>query len=214
MTMTDAIGRIQQIQTTLTHLSRPAAAANSATVFAEKLSAAATAGIPASGSTAVGANTEIPTGSVTGSDVVATAKKYLGVPYVFGGEDANGVDCSGLVQRVFKDLGIDVPRLVSGQSTLGTEVASLKDAKPGDLIVNDTGGHIAIYLGDNKILYAPKPGDRVKINDVYYPESQIVTIRRVVPSEAPAGSAPASVTGTQNDLQTAALRSLLSGASR
>lgn len=102
-----------------------------------------------------------------------------------------------------------MPRLVSGQSTLGTEVASLKDAKPGDLIVNDNGGHISIYLGDNKILYAPKPGDKVKINEIYFPESEIVTIRRLVPSETPAVSA--SRGAASSDLATAALRSALAG---
>jgi cell wall-associated NlpC family hydrolase len=191
----------------------------------------ATGTAPATGT--AGAKATAPTGAplpgasgITGDAIVETAKKYLGVPYELGGEDANGIDCSGLVQRVMKDLGVDVPRLVSGQSTLGTEVKSLKDAKPGDLIVNDNGGHISIYLGDNKILYAPKPGDRVKINSVYFPESEIVTIRRVAPEQAVAAAtaalaapavsgaaAPAGVTGT-TDLATAALRSsLMSGGS-
>jgi cell wall-associated NlpC family hydrolase len=231
MSMTDVLGRVQQIQATITQLSPGAArtttasSTSSATTFASALaeagSATATTGASAT-QTASGTAAAVKTGSslpgasgLTGNAIVETAKKYLGVPYVLGGEDANGIDCSGLVQRVMKDLGVDVPRLVSGQSTLGTEVKSLKDAKPGDLIVNDGGNHISIYLGDNKILYAPKPGDRVKINSVYFPESDIVTIRRVAPDKAAAAataalSATAASAGTR-DITTAALRNLMNG---
>jgi peptidoglycan DL-endopeptidase CwlO len=235
MSMTDVLGRIQQIQATITQLSPGAAGstgtsrtgASTATTFASALAevesttaAAGTSAAPATGAPgATGATgATVPgAGGLTGDAIVETAKKYLGVPYVLGGEDASGIDCSGLVQRVMKDLGVDVPRLVSGQSTLGTEVKSLKDAKPGDLIVNDNGGHISIYLGDNKILYAPKPGDKVKINTVYFPESEIVTIRRVAPEKtvAAATAALSATAGTAGatDITTAALRSLLNGGS-
>ena len=54
---------------------------------------------------------------VGGDQVVADARRYLGVPYVWGGTDpAKGLDCSGLVQRVYKDLGIDLPRVSQGQA--------------------------------------------------------------------------------------------------
>ncbi|WP_108252656.1 C40 family peptidase [Planctomonas deserti] len=258
MSIADVLGRVQQIQSTITQLSpglsggtaRSSTGSSSATTFAgalaqaESATGAAAGGAPgaaaaagAAGATlatgSAGAKATAPTGAalpgasgITGDAIVETAKKYLGVPYELGGEDANGIDCSGLVQRVMKDLGVDVPRLVSGQSTLGTEVTSLKDARPGDLIVNDNGGHISIYLGDNKILYAPKPGDRVKINSVYFPESEIVTIRRVAPEKtiaaataalaAPAGigAAGSALAPGTTDLATAALRSsLMSGGS-
>jgi hypothetical protein len=117
----------------------------------------------------------------TGADVVADAKKYLGVPYVFGGNDpATGLDCSSLVQRVFKDLGVSVPRLVRDQLSVGQPVASLGQAKPGDLLVFDGHEHIGIYLGGNKMLHAPQPGERVKITSVYETPT---AIRRVVPAE-------------------------------
>jgi len=169
-------------------------------------SAAATsaAGTPAAGSSSASA---LPgAGDATGDDVVAAAKKYLGVPYVFGGEDASGMDCSGLVQRVFADLGIDVPRVVPDQARLGTEVASLADARPGDLVVSRGTGHIAIWLGDGKLLHAPRPGKDVQIVDNYLKDSDVTTIRRLLPAERTAPAAPA---GT--DLTTAALQRLLAG---
>ena len=70
-----------------------------------------------------------------GEQVVADAKRYLGVPYVWGGTDpAKGLDCSGLVQRVYADLGVDLPRVAADQARAGQPVASLADARPGDLL--------------------------------------------------------------------------------
>lgn len=196
MTVTDAIGRIAQIQATLVQLDSvgktaksasasgtPATSGTSATDFASALSGA------------LDATQGTSTGSVTGADVVADAKKYLGVPYVFGGTSASGLDCSGLVQRVFKDLGIDVPRLVSGQSKVGTEVPSLAQAQPGDLIVTNGGEHIVIYAGNGKVIHAPSEGRNVSLVDNWMKDSDIVTIRRVVPQSAPAASGSAALSG-------------------
>jgi hypothetical protein len=116
-------------------------------------------------------------GAKDGDDVVDDAKKYLGIKYVWGGEDpSTGLDCSGLVQRVFADLGVDVPRTVAEQRNVGTPVASMKQAKPGDLLVFGS-HHIGIYVGDGKMLHAPKSGDVVKIAPVYDTPTRI---RRVV----------------------------------
>lgn len=213
MTVTDAIGRIAQIQATLVQLdgtqktattSTPAASATSATDFASALSGAL--GVTEGGST----------GAVTGADVVADAKKYLGVPYVFGGTSASGLDCSGLVQRVFKDLGIDVPRLVSGQSTVGTEVPSLAQAQPGDIIVTNGGEHIVIYAGDGKVIHAPSEGRNVSLVDNWMSDSDIVTIRRVVPQAAPAAAASTASTAAstaQADMLRSLFASLTQGGS-
>lgn len=126
------------------------------------------------------------TGGVTGDDVVASAKKYLGTPYVFGSTDpSKGLDCSALVQRAFKDLGIDLPRTSWDQAKVGTKVDGLANARPGDILGFDSPvDHVAIYLGDNKMIAAPKPGDKVKIESVYETPSQI---RRVI-GAAPAGA--------------------------
>lgn len=121
---------------------------------------------------------------VSGNDVVADAMKYLGVPYKWGGTDpSTGLDCSGFVQRVYRDLGIDLPRTAAEQARQGTPVASLADAKPGDLVAFDRsrsrGGidHIGIYIGDNKMIVAPKTGDVVKIQNI---TDEPVAIRRIV----------------------------------
>jgi soluble lytic murein transglycosylase-like protein len=128
------------------------------------------------------------TGSgVTGDQVVDAARKYLGTPYVFGSTDpAKGLDCSALVQRAYQDLGVDLPRSSWQQAKAGTKVDSLKDAKPGDILAFDSPvDHVAIYLGNNKMIAAPRPGDHVKIQSVYETPTNI---RRIVGTEAAAAT--------------------------
>lgn len=127
-------------------------------------------------------------GVVGGAAVVAEARSYLGVPYRWGGTDpATGLDCSGLVQRVLGTLGVDVPRTVREQKDVGVPVASMAQARPGDLLVFGN-HHIGIYVGEGRMLHAPKAGDVVKVADVYATPS---SIRRVVEG-SPAGALAAS----------------------
>jgi hypothetical protein len=169
-TVTERIQQIQQMLGTAAQVSAtltPNTSGTSAS-FAAALSAAA--------------GTDTSAGSIqsgpTGADVVADAKKYLGIPYVFGGTNPKtGLDCSGLVQRVYKDLGIELPRLVRDQMKEGTPVNSLADAKPGDLLIFQGHEHIGIYLGNNKVLHAPEPGEKVKISTVW---EKPTSIRRIV----------------------------------
>lgn len=132
-------------------------------------------------------------GAVSGEQVVADARRYLGVPYTWGGTDpAKGLDCSGLVQRVYKDLGIDLPRTSQDQARVGTVVPSLAQARPGDLIAFGTpADHIGIYVGDHKMIAAPKSGDVVKVQDIYRTPS---SIRRILPESSAAASPFLSLT--------------------
>ncbi|TCJ00523.1 transglycosylase SLT domain-containing protein [Aeromicrobium sp. IC_218] len=131
-----------------------------------------------------------------GQAVVDTAKKYLGVPYVWGGTDpAKGLDCSGLVQQVYGELGYDLPRVSRDQAKVGTAVPSLDQARPGDLLAfNSPVTHIGIYVGDGKMIHAPKPGEKVRIEDVY---DTPTAIRRVIGAEsATSGSSAPAAAGS------------------
>jgi len=216
--LADVHSRIAQVQARIAVLSgaRPAVAAATATTTAGAGSLAGSASFDDLLAQATGAASTGP----TGADVVEDAKKYLGVPYVWGGTDPKtGLDCSGLVQRVMADLGIDVPRTAAQQATVGTEVPSLDQAQPGDLVVLKGGAHIGIYVGDGKMLHAPKTGDVVKIADVY---ETPMTIRRLVRDatstaaatgvDAGAYARPAALRGTTGTLASGSYDALFSAA--
>lgn len=117
-----------------------------------------------------------------GAAAVKAGERYLGVPYLWGGTDpAKGLDCSGFVQRAFADIGVKLPRVSVDQGRQGEPVASLADARPGDLVFWRGDGkrpnHIGIYAGDGRMLVAPRTGDVVKYQKITRtPDS----IRRIV----------------------------------
>lgn len=190
MTVSDVASRIQQIQSQIALLSPktadPAAAASFAAALADADSAAATGSSGATG--AIGATGTVTdaaaaTTSTGGQAVVDEAKKYLGVPYVWGGTNgASGLDCSGLVQLVYKKFGVELPRVSYQQAREGTAIPSLAQAKPGDILAfGSPVHHVAIYMGDNKMIEAPRPGKNVQISSVYETPT---AIRRVLPEAA------------------------------
>jgi cell wall-associated NlpC family hydrolase len=101
------------------------------------------------------------------SSIIAYAKKFLGVPYVWGGTSPKGFDCSGFVQYVLRANGKSMPRIALEQANSG-KVVSLSQLQPGDLVAwndNNVPGadHIAIYLGNGQIIEAPHTGANVRI---------------------------------------------------
>lgn len=90
-------------------------------------------------------------------DVIGTAKKYMGVPYVFGGTTPRGFDCSGFLQFVFAKQGLHIPRLADDQYKLGVSVRNAKALVPGDLVFFTTytagPSHCGIYLGKGDFIH-------------------------------------------------------------
>ncbi|WP_127543591.1 transglycosylase SLT domain-containing protein [Actinoplanes sp. OR16] len=197
MGVNGVINRVAELKEQLGLNPPPAAATTGAngTKFASALADATSAGVAQPGKSS----------GPSGADVVAAAKKYLGTPYVFGSDNpSKGLDCSGFVQQAYEDLGVKLPRNSWQQAQAGRPVASLSDAKPGDVLAfNSPVDHVAIYLGDNKMIAAPKPGDHVKIQSVYEKPSHIRRVLDTVPAAAvqdmsalrPAGLRGAGSTG-------------------
>jgi len=209
MPLVDALARVQQIQATLTRFQPTISSTASASAFNSVLATTTVEGsasaLGASTTPSATAGSTATANGVSGSDIVDAAKKYIGVPYVFGGEDASGMDCSGLVQRVLADLGIDAPRVVSTQQNLGVAVPSLAEAQPGDLIVTNNADHIVIYAGNNQIIHAPYAGRDVSLQRNYLTDADIKTIRRVtVEPTAVATSAAASASSAIASLMSTA----------
>jgi peptidoglycan DL-endopeptidase CwlO len=186
MTMADVALRIAQLQQLVAPPSPRPASAVSSTRFADVLASAQSVDDPAAGAGTVAGDTS----GLTGADAVDAASAYLGVPYRWGGADPqSGLDCSGLVQRAYKDLGIDLPRVAADQARMGAPVDSLAVAKPGDLVAFGTPvDHIGIYVGDGKMVVAPHRGEVVKIQTI---TATPTAIRRIIPDD-PAASTPPS----------------------
>ena len=98
----------------------------------------------------------VPGGEVR-SSVVEFASQFIGNPYVWGGTSlTEGADCSGFVQSVYKEYGVDLPRVAADQAQYGTKIA-VEDAQPGDLIFYARDGyvyHVVIYAGNGKTVEA------------------------------------------------------------
>ena len=100
---------------------------------------------------------------------VAIAQRYTGTPYVLGGSSPSGFDCSGLVQYVYRQMGISLPRVASAQASSGRRV-SAGEARPGDLVsFTGSGGvyHIGIYAGNGMMVDAPRPGKSVALRSIW-----------------------------------------------
>lgn len=115
---------------------------------------------------------------MSGQAVVDYAMQFLGNPYVYGGTSlTHGCDCSGFTMGVFAHFGISLPHYDASQRSYGTNVGSLSNALPGDLVCFY--GHVGIYIGNNQIVHASTPRSGIKVSDLSY-MGTIACIRRLV----------------------------------
>lgn len=98
--------------------------------------------------------------------VYNTALQYRGVPYVFGGADPSGFDCSGFIMFVYAQYGVSLPHSVRSQDALATQISEA-DAQPGDVVMFNDDSHDGFYAGNGLILHAPYPGARVRVQKIW-----------------------------------------------
>ena len=129
----------------------------------------------------------------TGDNLVSYSNKFLGMPYLWGGTTpaifnaigkyiSGGFDCSGLVQYSYKNFGMNLPRTTMDQVDKGVAV-NINNLENGDLVFFTTNtsapseiSHVGIYIGNNKFMHSPKPGDVVKISELtgYYIQKFVI----------------------------------------
>lgn len=123
--------------------------------------------------------------STAGERIVAEARKYQGVPYVYGGTSPSGFDCSGFVYYVYKQCGYSITRTATAQSYLGANIARV-NLRPGDIIIFYNGyksaiGHSGIYIGNNQFIHASSGSGKVivsSLSETYY-NTRFYSARRV-----------------------------------
>lgn len=111
-----------------------------------------------------------------GLRALEAARTRVGASYVWGGSGPSTFDCSGLTKWAYQRVGIEIPRTSFEQSHIGEPVA-YQDLLPGDLVIQNSGAHVAMYAGDGRILQASQSGEPVDFA-VLNPDS-IVTARRI-----------------------------------
>lgn len=97
------------------------------------------------------------------SGIAGTAMQGQGSSYVWGGTSFGAWDCSGFVQWVYAQHGIQLPRVAAAQGAAGTPTAN---PQPGDLVVQNGGSHIGIYLGNGQMISALNPSQGTKVHRV------------------------------------------------
>lgn len=121
-----------------------------------------------------------------GEKIVAEAKKYLGVSYVYGGTSPSGFDCSGFVYYVYRQCGYSITRTATSQNSDGVYV-SRDNLQPGDIVIFYNSamsaiGHAGIYVGDGQFIHASSGAGKVVISSLsttYY-NTHYYSARRVV----------------------------------
>jgi len=121
--------------------------------------------------------------------LIQKANGFLGVRYRLGGNSKRGIDCSALVQKVYRSFNVELPRVARDQSEVGVTVA-LDELVKGDLVFFNTNrsfGHVGIYIGNNKFIHASSRSRRVRIDSLDHPFYQERFERAVRIKELPVG---------------------------
>lgn len=169
----------------------PAAAPQKTTAAAAKKSTAVKSAAVKKSTTKAKPKTTVSRGTTTktaaasskASAVIATAKSYMGVPYVWGGESPSGFDCSGFTQYVLKKNGVSIPRVTADQFGAGVSV-SKSNLRVGDLVFFTTykqgPSHVGFYMGGGQFIHASssKGVTISNLNSSYYSD-RYVGARRV-----------------------------------
>ncbi|CAM5325070.1 C40 family peptidase [Streptomyces narbonensis] len=146
-----------------TQLSTASTSGSSSTVSDSGSSGSGSSGTSDSGSSTGSSSNETQAPSGSAAAIVAFARAQIGDAYVMGGTGPNSWDCSGLVQAAYRQANIDLPRISSSQSSMGTSV-SLSNLQPGDILYwgSRSGSyHVAIYVGGGKYVGAQNPSTGV-----------------------------------------------------
>ncbi|NLJ96791.1 MAG: SH3 domain-containing protein [Clostridiales bacterium] len=122
-------------------------------------------------------------GSALGREIANYAQKFVGNPYVWGGESlTRGADCSGFVYTIYKQYGYSLDRVSKDQAKTAGRKVDINDRQPGDLIfyTNSRGvvNHVAMYIGNDKIVHAANSRQGIIISKFNY--RKVYCIRRVV----------------------------------
>jgi cell wall-associated NlpC family hydrolase len=125
-------------------------------------------------------------GEATADAVVETAYQAIGIPYEWGGNDANGFDCSGLIRYAYARHGIHLPRISRDQLRMGSPVEpEVNVLRPGDVLgfAAVPGGeatHVGLYVGDGRFIHSSSEGVRVSSLMEPYWQQHVVAARRLI----------------------------------
>ncbi|TXL90933.1 C40 family peptidase [Streptomyces sp. IB2014 016-6] len=175
----------------------------------ERLITSGALGQAAGGDASPGRSPRAP--SAGGERALAYAVEQIGKPYEWGAEGPEAYDCSGLTSRAWTGAGVAVPR-TSQQQWAELPRVELSELRPGDLVVYfPKATHVAMYLGEGKVVHAPRPGSRVKVSPLASnpllgavrpdPDAEPLDAASYVPPELPPGATEGDDTG--NDSQSA-----------